>query len=191
MSPTFFNSDAVRVRLIYLLYCPIIFSFFLTACEKGTVGKAWTTAGKCEAITHWLEKFNQEYPGGTFVEFANIFRDKYFIPVFGEGFREMTDETKMAIQKDVLQRCPKNKNTKMVNSSGILKSQDQILISIFGNQQNFSEGRQLVFLIGTLQTLEGQKDTILTETNNLDLNETNFLIIQNQKFKKIFRGKKS
>ena len=73
----------------------------------GTVGSAVTLWGKCSALDDWVSKFTREYGSTTYTRgrdknFANLFRETYFVPVFGEPYLHMTEDTKAKIKQEVI-----------------------------------------------------------------------------------------
>lgn len=83
----------------------------------GTINAAWTLGGKCEALLKWVEILDQELPGikntydhqhqqtYTIPRLSNLFRDRYFVPVFGTPFDKMTAEERSRINTEIINGC--------------------------------------------------------------------------------------
>jgi hypothetical protein len=95
-----------------------LFAIISTGCTsaKGTVNAAWSLEAKCQAVVDWAEPFRQEHglpPYGTNTVIANLYRDKFFVPVFGIPYDAAHEMELLQIHKTVLDRCqaaflPKN-----------------------------------------------------------------------------------
>ena len=89
----------------------MVFFFGFSACGGGTFSKPWTTGGKCHALENWFSQFEKEYPrlklplatrGGHLPEVANLFRDQYFVPVFGISYEaDNAEKLKEILVKDI------------------------------------------------------------------------------------------
>lgn len=76
---------------------------------SGTWNTATSVEGKCQALLDWLSQLEREYPE-TYKErtsgarptwpigqYANLFRDKYFVPVFGVTYQQMDEADRSAL----------------------------------------------------------------------------------------------
>jgi hypothetical protein len=71
-------------------------------------------AEQCEILSDWLNRLPAEYPdldlGNTPVNkieplAANLYRDEYFVPVFGKAFDQFDAETLLRFHRDIVRRC--------------------------------------------------------------------------------------
>lgn len=82
---------------------------------EGTVGAAQWTGAKCQAILDWIEIFKKEYPDldltraprgyQSFPEAANLFRDAYFVPVFGFAYNGYNAGKAQVLNQEVIASC--------------------------------------------------------------------------------------
>lgn len=90
--------------------------FGLTGCAGmtgGTVGRAWTVNGKCEAILNWAKQFEKEFPlrsiglygGQSPATIANLYRPEMFEPAFGFPYEGRHAAEIKDIAQDVLPYC--------------------------------------------------------------------------------------
>lgn len=88
----------------------------LTGCagfSGGTVGRAWTVNGKCEAILNWVQQFEKEFPlrsigldgGQSPATVANLYRPEVFEPAFGFPYDKAHEAAINDIAQDVLPYC--------------------------------------------------------------------------------------
>lgn len=107
-----------------------LFPAFLTGCMQilmpqrgtlmgstgeGSVGTAWWTGNKCQAILDWIEIFKKEYPQTdlTFAptrypkisQVAILFRDSSFVPVFGFSYNNYNAGKLYTINQKVIASC--------------------------------------------------------------------------------------
>lgn len=73
----------------------------LTGCGSvlgsGTYNKAWSPQEQCRAVHFWVANFTNELPkvpASSMNEkyYVNLFRDEYFVPVFGTPFDRMSEQ---------------------------------------------------------------------------------------------------
>lgn len=78
---------------------------------RGSYNNAWGPQQKCEAVHYWVGNFSAEIPkppAGTksHSEYyknlsVNLFRDEYFVPVFGTPFDQMSETKRQALGNQV------------------------------------------------------------------------------------------
>jgi hypothetical protein len=79
---------------------------------SGTYNKAWTPQEKCRAVHLWVTKFWSELPPkppdgtksilGYYENLSiNLFKDEYFVPMFGSPFDQMSDKDRQVLGNDV------------------------------------------------------------------------------------------
>ncbi len=103
-------------RLVIILF--LVVSFIPSGFARGDggkIGSAWTSGGKCDALEEWLAQFEQEFPGVSLknantkpmfmLKFANLLRDKYFVPVFGVPYDPTPNDFKNDLLNDVMKEC--------------------------------------------------------------------------------------
>lgn len=89
----------------------------VTACAgqtpngKANINDVWSMDGKCQAVWDWYSQFEAEYPGAPYkrrrdlAEVANLYRDKYFVPVFGFTYESANAEKLRKTDLNVLYQC--------------------------------------------------------------------------------------
>lgn len=89
----------------------------VTACagqipnDKANINDVWSMDGKCQAVWDWYSQFEAEYPGAPYkrrrdlAEVANLYRDKYFVPVFGFTYESANAEKLRKTDLNVLYQC--------------------------------------------------------------------------------------
>jgi hypothetical protein len=92
----------------------------------GTLAQARTVEGKCDVIVRWASRFEDEYPDwfeldlprskhrridiGSALDdhqqrFANLYRDEWFVPVFGKSYDQLSLKEKNSISVNSLLPC--------------------------------------------------------------------------------------
>lgn len=75
---------------------------------------ATTLEQSCGVVLRWVRRLKQEYPdldlmrtplNQIFPRAANLYRDKYFVPVFGTPFLNTTPEWRRDLQVSVVRKC--------------------------------------------------------------------------------------
>jgi len=85
----------------------------------GSIGTAWTVDGKCQILLDWASQLQKEYPkmdlrhtvlGKIYRSgAANLFRDKYFVPVFGIPLDQMSKIHRNNIERSIFRTCQRDK----------------------------------------------------------------------------------
>lgn len=86
------------------------------AADRGPVSlrEAATLEQSCGVLLRWARQLKQEYPdidlmhtplNQVFPRAVNLYRDKYFVPVFGKPFVNTTPEWRRELQVSVVRKC--------------------------------------------------------------------------------------
>ncbi len=156
---------AIRGKLILVLsltFSIVVCSSAYGENSNGKIGSASSLSGKCRVLDQWLGQFEKEFPStglkhlnskpGFMPKFANLFRDKYFIPVFGSSYNPAPNDSKDNLLKKVMKQC-----------SGI-KKYIKVLQGTFGKGYNrYMWSKQIKNAITIHKTQERWiKDTLAT-----------------------------
>ena len=114
-------TDFIRMGLIILVLvgCAQNPIYSRVTGGGGEFGRAWTVQGKCQVVHQWVNRFEQEFPK-TFVmagtkmyvgrgeldaKIGNLYRDEYFIPVFGKPFDQMSEKERNSLYNSISPSC--------------------------------------------------------------------------------------
>lgn len=67
---------------------------------SGTYNKTWTPQEKCRAVHLWVTNFGKEIGDDNNLS-INLFTDKYFVPMFGTPFDQMSDKQRQVLGNNV------------------------------------------------------------------------------------------
>lgn len=95
------------------------FSILFTGCLFLTfflkIDQASAFSGGCKTLVKWVGQFEREFPGmdlkyvdgkpGFMLKFANLFRDTYFVPVFGKSYEPQSSDFQADLLNNVIKKC--------------------------------------------------------------------------------------
>lgn len=91
------------------------------AMGGGSIQRAFTKEEKCRLLIEWASRFEKEYPAAFFTterwgkrynahagfnqKIPNLYRDEYFLPVFGARYDELTEEGRTKLYRSIVPPC--------------------------------------------------------------------------------------
>lgn len=113
----------MRTRYHCFMIGLVIGSFLTEGCGtmgRGAIQQAWTVEDRCRVLFNWAGRFEQEFPSAFFIyrgtkqfkvqggfqsKVLNLYRDEYFVPVFGTPFDEFTQEQRTKFYRTYVPPC--------------------------------------------------------------------------------------
>lgn len=168
----------------------------VTACAgptpngKTNVNDVWSMDGKCQTVLDWYSKFEAEYPGASYnprrdlAAVANLYRDNYFVPVFGFPYESANAMKLREIDVDVLHQCYGLTNYRTVSASGLVRQikelrapSQEIIKKIRPLKQFFDLGfnfnPQLAAIVAERRKVEQWMEEVVTYTDRLEPTQEN------------------
>jgi hypothetical protein len=90
---------------------------------NGKLNSPFSFGGKCRALYAWIDRLENEYPGidlrnrrdkNLDSKVANLYRDEYFIPVFGGPYDQSTAVFRRDVSEKILKGCFSGRNTRAI-----------------------------------------------------------------------------
>lgn len=168
----------------------------VTACAgptpngKTNVNDVWSMDGKCQTVLDWYSKFEAEYPGASYnprrdlAAVANLYRDNYFVPVFGFPYDSANAMKLREIDVDVLHQCYGLTNYRTVSASGLVRQikelrapSQEIIKKVRPLKQFFDLGfnfnPQLAAIVAERRKVEQWMEEVVTYTDRLEPTQEN------------------